>query len=82
LKLGGVSAEHVGAKFPMANFEIEQQKIHDASEYATALDDYQHKTCEIPKAAPKRRCRVEKAYWYTSRHPSTFDNFQFHLNSI
>jgi len=55
LKFGGVSAEHVGAKFPMDNFEIEQQKIRDASEYAAALDDYQHKTCQIRKAATKRR---------------------------
>jgi hypothetical protein len=40
-------------KFPMANFEIEQQKILEASEYAAALDDYRHKTCKIRKAARK-----------------------------
>jgi hypothetical protein len=37
----------------MANLEIEQQKILEASEYAAALDDYQHKMCNIRKAARK-----------------------------
>ena len=40
-------------KFPMANFAKEQQKILETSEYAATLDDYQHKTCKIRKAAWK-----------------------------
>ncbi len=53
LKFEGVDAGMPSARFSFGNFESEERKIRDASEYAAALDDYQYQMCKICKSLGK-----------------------------